>query len=316
MDETGWDASRGARPHGRGREMPAEVVTSVVAVGRTGGRGEDATMDEATGRPRRVSPPLTPTRGTAAGDVAADARTRGEGGRGSRPWTSPRETRRGRHPPPSSRPGQQGADGPGEGAVEQEARGRVHHDCVTASRSAGSRCLHRGRRGGRVGVAALGGVSGGQSPRTTPQDQLPGTATGNNCRGGRRRGDISTANEAMGSPTGRDAAGRGPGSSSAALPAARSLLRCWPLAVEMVVEAAAEVAKEVALREATAVAVDACVAAEVARPRGRQRGETSLVVAPASRLRPCPPPAHRFVAGRWPWRRPRRCLPRWPRKWP
>ena len=80
VDETGWDASRGARPNRRGREMPAEVVTSVLPVGRTGENGEDATMDEATGRPQRVSPPLTPTRGTAVGDVAADAQTRGEGG--------------------------------------------------------------------------------------------------------------------------------------------------------------------------------------------------------------------------------------------
>ena len=60
----------------------------------------------------------TPTHGTAAGDVAADARTRGEGGQGFLPWSSPRETRRGRHPAPSSRPGQQGVDGPGGGAVK------------------------------------------------------------------------------------------------------------------------------------------------------------------------------------------------------
>ena len=42
-------------------------------LGARGGRAGDATVDEVMGRPRRLSPPLTPSRKSAAGDVAADA---------------------------------------------------------------------------------------------------------------------------------------------------------------------------------------------------------------------------------------------------
>ena len=40
-------------------------------------------------------------------------------------------------------------------------------------------------------------------------DQLPGAVAGNDCHGGRGRKDVTTANEAVVLPTGRDAAGRG-----------------------------------------------------------------------------------------------------------